>query len=113
MIYSGHTNLLKMSLRIQTSVSCDFEFHNYPWDQQLCSVVLHIPNINKKGLRYSPTSHVISCQTRDLEDYRLKTYFLHTQNDSDTFILYLALNRRPENYIWIIFLPTMLLLTIG
>ncbi|XP_068218016.1 uncharacterized protein [Palaemon carinicauda] len=111
--YSGYEAYLNVSLRSQTSVFCRFDLQYFPFDEQNCSLVLHIVNVEGYSVYYNSTYQVVKEEDAALTHYLLKDIRLNIRNNTNVFIMSVTLYQKAEYYIWAIYLPTLLMGFIG
>ncbi|XP_066975225.1 ligand-gated ion channel 50-like [Macrobrachium rosenbergii] len=62
---------------------------------------------------YNGSSSITYNRTKNLGSYMLQGYDLKVPNSSNIFSLVIRLVQRPENHIWIVYIPTTFLIGIG
>ena len=110
-IFNGSTNALSLKKEFNIGWKCDYEYHWYPFDTQMCrmemtSTVSHI-NIHPLNLEFD---HNISLSRYTLSNIRMCKSVITNMN---AIIVEVTLNRPIVNFVLTVFVPTILLVIIS
>ncbi|XP_063588599.1 ligand-gated ion channel 50-like [Penaeus indicus] len=112
-VYEGQENPLKFTIHLQPKVRCTFNFHWFPWDEQVCLFNLTFLNLDQKNMEPQETSDTISTSRLILEEYTIVNLAIVMHEGARSRTVRVEVKRHSLQYVYDSYFPTSLLLVLG
>lgn len=104
---------MRLQVRFQPRIRCNFNLQLFPWDVQTCLFYLTVTNIEHTNVNLNGSSVETYTKNLHLEEYSLTNLTLAEDKTIGSMVITIALERHSGQYLWDSYLPTFLLLAIG
>ena len=112
--YKGSENSLQYSRDFHLVFNCEFDLHDFPFDTQMCTILLKKPDKEQQFLEYNPTKLVYSGPV-EMADFIIIDYdmIFNPEWNKPDIAIKLYLKRRVQKHLLSTYFPSLCLLIIS
>ena len=112
--YKGTENSLQYSRDFHLVFNCDFALHDFPFDTQVCAILLKKPDKEQKFLEYNPTKLEYSGPV-EMAEFIITDYEMiyNPEWNQPDIAVKLYLKRRVQKHLLSTYLPSLCLLILS
>ena len=109
--YKGSENSINYIRTFYHRFKCDFQLHNFPFDTQVCQILLRMPQKQKKFLKYNPNGLQYS-GNKDIEKFYVSSVKIDKgkKNSKSDVEVRIIMKRRIGKHLLSTYLPSFCIL---